>query len=188
MRSEKLVKSVKASNRSLINGDWSTEVIFNISAISGGYYLDSATLHLYRGATSRFCRPHRWNNIGRAHQRLPRPILVQSRGQRYPMDWTKNHRFTTWPTKTVPLSMYVESRDGENHDSGSGLTYHAEAMCRMIQAREQKNFSSYTQGSSESKKCWENSPAQSPYMNLRFKWGERAHEENTIMCAPRWND
>ena len=42
VRSEKLVTSVKASNGSLFNGDGSTQVIFDIPAMSGGYYLDSA--------------------------------------------------------------------------------------------------------------------------------------------------
>ena len=42
VRSENLVTSVKASNGSLYNGDGSTQVIFDIPAMSGGYYLDSA--------------------------------------------------------------------------------------------------------------------------------------------------
>ena len=42
VRSENLVTSVKASNGSLFNGDGSTQVIFDIPAMSGGYYLDSA--------------------------------------------------------------------------------------------------------------------------------------------------
>ena len=42
VRSENLVTSVKASNGSLFNGDGSTQVIFDIPAMSGGYYLDTA--------------------------------------------------------------------------------------------------------------------------------------------------
>ena len=42
MRSENLVTSIKASNGLLFNGDGSTQVIFDIPAMSGGYYLDSA--------------------------------------------------------------------------------------------------------------------------------------------------
>ena len=42
VRSENLVASVKASNGSLFNGDGSTQVIFDIPAMSGGYYLDTA--------------------------------------------------------------------------------------------------------------------------------------------------
>ena len=40
VRSENLVTSIKASNGSLFNGDGSTQVIFDIPAMSGGYYLD----------------------------------------------------------------------------------------------------------------------------------------------------
>ena len=42
VRSENLVTSIKASNGSLFNGDGSTQVIFDIPAMSGGYYLDTA--------------------------------------------------------------------------------------------------------------------------------------------------
>ena len=42
VRSENLVTSVKASNGSLFNGDGSTQMMFDIPAMSGGYYLDSA--------------------------------------------------------------------------------------------------------------------------------------------------
>jgi hypothetical protein len=46
VRSENLVRSIKAANRSLFNGDRSTQVIFDISAMSRGYYLDSAAIWL----------------------------------------------------------------------------------------------------------------------------------------------
>ena len=42
VKSENFVSSMKASNVSLFNGQWSTQVIFGIPAMSGGYYLDSA--------------------------------------------------------------------------------------------------------------------------------------------------
>ena len=42
VRSENLVTSIKASNGSLFNGDGTTQVIFDIPAMSGGYYLDTA--------------------------------------------------------------------------------------------------------------------------------------------------
>ena len=42
VRSENLVTSSKASHGSLFNGDGSTQVIFDIPAMSGGYYLDTA--------------------------------------------------------------------------------------------------------------------------------------------------
>ena len=42
VRSENLVTSIKASNKSLFNGDGSTQGIFDIPAMSGGYYLDTA--------------------------------------------------------------------------------------------------------------------------------------------------
>jgi len=46
VRSENLVTSIKSSNGSLFNGDGSTQVIFDIPAMSGGYYLDSAATRL----------------------------------------------------------------------------------------------------------------------------------------------
>ena len=39
--SENLVTNIKASNGSWFIGDASTQVIFDIPAMSGGYYLDS---------------------------------------------------------------------------------------------------------------------------------------------------
>ena len=46
VRSENLATSIKASNGSFFNGDGSTQVIFDIPAMSGGYYLDSAATRL----------------------------------------------------------------------------------------------------------------------------------------------
>ena len=42
MRSENLLSSVKASNGNIQSGDGISTVIFDIPAMSGGYYLDAA--------------------------------------------------------------------------------------------------------------------------------------------------
>ena len=73
-----------------------------------------------------------------------------------------------------------------HHDLGSGLTCHAEAMCRMIKGR-QKNNVKFTRSKELRIKGFQGKTVlhKAHIYKPESQAVKKVHEENTILCALR---